>query len=149
MMLVNFLCIKQKLYQWVCNRNIESGGNKISNESRLVHILHDDIKNLCSSTNSEKSWTICKCNISITEFYLDQLHHESHLIFNKKKTFLQTLTTNFIHHISSINRTGAWSKFQLKGMVLIGRRALYQGIYIIHKLLICTDSALVQAFYYW
>ena len=39
-------------------------------------------KNLCSSTNSEKSWTICKCNISITEFYLDQLQHESHLIFN-------------------------------------------------------------------
>ena len=30
MMLPYFLCTKQKVYWWVCIRNIENGGNKIS-----------------------------------------------------------------------------------------------------------------------
>ena len=44
----------------------------------------------CILLGSAKSWIICKCNISITEFYLDHFHRKSHLIFNKKKTFRQT-----------------------------------------------------------
>ena len=163
-------CWKQKLHRWVCcNRNIESGGNKISNiteevdpkieddywkgrrgreisESRLVHILHNNIR-ICVVPQIQRSlgpfanvifqsqnFILTSCSTSPTWF-----------LIKKKKTFLQTLTTNFIHHISSINRPGAWSKFQLKGAVLIERRALYQGIYITRKLLICTDYALVQA----
>ena len=38
----------------------------------------------CILLGSAKSWIICKCNISITEFYLDHFYRESHLIFNKK-----------------------------------------------------------------
>ena len=29
-------CRKQKLHRWVCNRNVESGGNKISNITEEV-----------------------------------------------------------------------------------------------------------------
>ena len=65
-------------------------GREIS-ESRLVHILHDDIK-ICVVPQIQR--TICKCNTSITEFYLDQLHHESHLIFNKKKKNLSSNLNN-------------------------------------------------------
>ena len=36
MMLPYFICRKQKLHRWVCNRNIESGGNKISNITEEV-----------------------------------------------------------------------------------------------------------------
>ena len=63
-------------------------------------------------------------DICIKEFYRDHLHRESHLIFNKKKNFRQTLSTNFIQHIFSNNCLGAHLKFQLKGVVLIGRKAL-------------------------
>ena len=38
----------------------------------------------CILLGSARSWIICKCNISITEFYLDHFYRESHLIFNKK-----------------------------------------------------------------
>ena len=37
----------------------------------------------CILLGSAKSWIICKCNISITEFYLDHFYRESHLIFDK------------------------------------------------------------------
>ena len=97
--------------------------------------------------DSKFDWTICKCNMYITEFHLDQLHRKSRSIFNKKKTFRQTQPTNFIQCISTNNRPDAYLKFQPKGVtvVLIGRRALCQDIFIIQKLLICTDSAVVQA----
>ena len=64
-----------------------------------------------------------------------------------KKNFCQTQSTNFIQCISTNNRPGAYLKFQPKGVtvVLVGRRALCQDIFIIQKLLICTDSAVAQA----
>ena len=65
-------------------------------------------------------------DISIKEFYRDHLHRESHLIFTKK-SFRQTLSTNFIQQIFSNNCPGAYLKFQLIGVVLITRRALDQG----------------------
>ena len=81
-------------------------------------------KNLCCSTNSEKSWIICEYNICIKEFYLDHLHQESHLIF-KKKPFVKLCQPTLFN---SFSRTIA--RAQLKGVVPIGRRALNQGTLI-------------------
>ena len=39
--------------------------------------------------DSKFDWTICKCNMYITEFHLDQLHRKSRSIFNKKKPFVK------------------------------------------------------------
>ena len=71
------------------------GGVEDLSESRLFHILHDDVKNLRRSTNSEMSWIICECNICIEEFYLHHLHRESQLIFEKK------LSSNFVNQLYS------------------------------------------------
>ena len=119
-------------------------GREIS-ESRLVHILHNNIRICVVPQIQRRLRPFANVIFQSQNFILTSCSTSPTWFLIKKKTFLQTLTTNFIHHISSINRPGAWSKFQLKGAVLIERRALYQGIYITRKLLVCTDYALVQA----
>ena len=49
----------------------------------------------CILLGSAKSWIICKCNISITEFYLDHFYRESHLIFDKKPSVKPNQATSF------------------------------------------------------
>ena len=83
----------------------EGGGGEDLSESRLFHILHDDIKNLRRSTNSEMSWIICECNICIEEFYLHHLHRESQLIF-EKKTFVKLCQPTLFNTFSP---TIAWA----------------------------------------
>ena len=53
-----FLWRKQKVYRWVCNRNIESGGNKISNGG---------VGGLWNWR-----WPLIKCQITYLRSYIEQ-----------------------------------------------------------------------------
>ena len=179
MIMPYFLWRKQKVYRWVCNRNIESGGNKISNggvgglwnwrwplikcqitylrsyieqwwvkggrggeegdkRNRLVHIQQDHIK-ICVIPQTQKSLGLFSNVIFLSQNFILTSCIANLTWFLAKKNLRQTLSINFIQRISSnSHRPGAYLQFQLKGGALIGRRTL------IKKLLICTNSAVLQ-----
>ena len=58
MIMPYFLWRKQKVYRWVCNRNIESGGNKISNGG---------VGGLWNWR-----WPLIKCQITYLRSYIEQ-----------------------------------------------------------------------------
>ena len=76
--------LSKYLFVHSCNTVVgEVGGGREINESQLVHILHDDFKICVNSQIQGSPELLKKSNTSIKEFYLDLMHREFLLTFNK------------------------------------------------------------------